>query len=125
MLENQIVRSASVEQAMMQVDRQDYCPNNPYIDAPQSIGFGVTISAPHMHAHALELLKDKLIEGQNALDVGSGSGYLTMCMAIMVGNSGKVVGIEHIPELVNFAKGNIEKNMPDMLQNGRVKFVGK
>ena len=28
-----------------------------------------------------------------ALDVGSGSGYLSACMAIMVGASGKVVGI--------------------------------
>jgi protein-L-isoaspartate(D-aspartate) O-methyltransferase len=28
-----------------------------------------------------------------ALDVGSGSGYLTACMALMVGSRGKVVGI--------------------------------
>ena len=36
------------------------------------------------HAHALELLKDHLYEGAAALDVGSGSGYLTACMAHMV-----------------------------------------
>jgi predicted RNA methylase len=36
------------------------------------------------HAHALELLSDKLIDGARALDVGSGSGYLTACMALMV-----------------------------------------
>ena len=42
------------------------------MDAPQSIGYGVTISAPHMHAHALEILKDNLFEGAKALDVGSG-----------------------------------------------------
>lgn len=36
------------------------------------------------HAHALELLADKLVEGARALDVGSGSGYLTACMAVMV-----------------------------------------
>jgi protein-L-isoaspartate O-methyltransferase len=28
-----------------------------------------------------------------ALDVGSGSGYLTACMALMVGTAGRVVGI--------------------------------
>ena len=37
------------------------------------------------HAHALELLADHLTEGSKALDVGSGSGYLTACMGILVG----------------------------------------
>ena len=36
------------------------------------------------HAHALEILKDHLYEGARALDVGSGSGYLTACMGHMV-----------------------------------------
>lgn len=42
------------------------------------------ISAPHLHAAALESLKDHLKEGAKALDVGSGTGYLTACFAIMV-----------------------------------------
>ena len=69
---------------MLAVDRCFFSPQDPYIDSPQSIGYGVTISAPHMHAHALEILKDHLKEGSKSLDVGSGSGYLTACMAIMV-----------------------------------------
>lgn len=36
------------------------------------------------HAHALEVLSDKLTDGASALDVGSGSGYLTACFARMV-----------------------------------------
>lgn len=36
------------------------------------------------HAAALERLKDHLTEGDRALDIGSGSGYLTTCMAYMV-----------------------------------------
>ena len=36
------------------------------------------------HAYALELLKDHLKDGMKALDVGSGSGYLTVCFALMV-----------------------------------------
>ena len=36
------------------------------------------------HAHALQILSDHLREGSSALDVGSGSGYLTSCMAVMV-----------------------------------------
>lgn len=37
-----------------------------------------------MHAYALEVLQDKLKSGAKALDVGSGTGYLTACFAIMV-----------------------------------------
>lgn len=85
---NGIIRSEAVEHAMTTIDRAHYCKNNPYMDAPQRIGYGVTISAPHMHAHALELLKDHLVPGERALDVGSGSGYLTACMAIMLGENG-------------------------------------
>jgi protein-L-isoaspartate O-methyltransferase len=36
------------------------------------------------HAAVLEALKDHLLHGTKALDVGSGSGYLTVCMALMV-----------------------------------------
>ena len=55
-----------------------------FSDSPQGIGYGVTISAPHMHAYALDVLNKHLTEGKSALDVGSGSGYLTACMARMV-----------------------------------------
>lgn len=41
-------------------------------DHPVPIGWGQTISAPHMHATALELLKGHLAPGARALDVGSG-----------------------------------------------------
>jgi protein-L-isoaspartate(D-aspartate) O-methyltransferase len=40
------------------------------------IGYNATISAPHMHAHALENLQPLIPESGGAiLDVGSGSGY--------------------------------------------------
>ena len=39
------------------------------------------------HAISLELLSDRLVEGATVLDVGSGSGYLTACMSIMVSYS--------------------------------------
>ncbi|KAI1287569.1 Protein-L-isoaspartate(D-aspartate) O-methyltransferase [Halotydeus destructor] len=120
---NSIIRSLRTERAMASVDRGQYCKNNAYNDAPQGIGYAVTISAPHMHAYALELLKDKLTEGSRVLDVGSGSGYLTACMAKMVGTSGKAIGIEHIPELVELSKKNIAKDQPGMLEVGRIKII--
>jgi len=33
---------------MLQVDRGKYAQSDPYKDAPQGIGYGATISAPHM-----------------------------------------------------------------------------
>jgi len=41
-------------------------------DHPVPIGYGETISAPHMHAEALRLLEDYCPPGASVLDVGSG-----------------------------------------------------
>ncbi|KAG8182234.1 hypothetical protein JTE90_024167 [Oedothorax gibbosus] len=120
---NGIIKDPKVEQVMLAVDRVNYCKNNSYADSPQSIGYAVTISAPHMHAHALEILKDNLHEGAKALDVGSGSGYLTACMALMVGESGHAIGIDHIENLVNMSIENVKKDQPSLLKSGRVKLV--
>ncbi|XP_018896215.1 protein-L-isoaspartate(D-aspartate) O-methyltransferase isoform X2 [Bemisia tabaci] len=120
---NGIIKSSRVEEAMLSVDRGKYVKENSYRDAPQGIGYGVTISAPHMHAYALEALKDHLVEGEKALDVGSGSGYLTACMALLVGKSGKAVGIDHIPELVEYSVKNVMSDHPELLESGVVKLV--
>ncbi|MED6285102.1 Protein-L-isoaspartate(D-aspartate) O-methyltransferase [Characodon lateralis] len=108
---------------MLGTDRGLYSRDYPYADSPQTIGYRATISAPHMHAHALELLSDKLVEGASALDVGSGSGYLTACFARMTGPSGRVVGIEHINELVQMSIKNVQSDDPELLSSGRVRFV--
>lgn len=39
-----------------------------------------------------------------------GTGYLTACFAMMVGSQGRVVGVEHIPELVTSSIVNIKKS---------------
>lgn len=77
------------------------------------------------HAYALEQLREHLREGSKALDVGSGSGYLTVCMALMVGESGQTVGIDHIPELVEFSRKNVLCDKPELLESGRLKLIGK
>lgn len=45
---NGVIRSDVVENIMLQVDRGNYTKMAPYMDSPQGIGYGVTISAPHM-----------------------------------------------------------------------------
>lgn len=120
---NGIITSSRVETTMKAVDRANYCPHNPYMDSPQGIGYQATISAPHMHAHALELLKDHLKEGATVLDVGSGSGYLTACFAHMIGPTGCAVGIEHIDQLTEQAKKNVKRDSPDLLTSERVILI--
>lgn len=76
-----------------------------------------------MHAYALEMLKDQLQPGARVLDVGSGSGYLTVCMAHLVQPGGLVVGIEHISQLVEFSVKNINKNHRNLLDDGVLRIV--
>ncbi|XP_061897604.1 l-isoaspartyl protein carboxyl methyltransferase, like [Entelurus aequoreus] len=118
-----VIHSDRVFDAMLATDRGIYSRDYPYADSPQSIGFRATISAPHMHAHALELLSDKLTEGASALDVGSGSGYLTACFARMTGKSGRVVGVEHIDELVQSSIKNVQADDPELISSGRIRLV--
>ncbi|XP_023335439.1 protein-L-isoaspartate(D-aspartate) O-methyltransferase [Eurytemora carolleeae] len=124
LFKHNIIQSKQVLDVMKSVDRANYCKSDPYDDSPKRIGFGITISAPHMHAHCLELLKDNLKPGMKALDVGSGSGILTACMAMMVGPSGKVVGIDHISGLVEMSKENLLRDGKEsLLTNGQLQLV--
>lgn len=80
-----------------------YC----YEDIPLPIGFGQTISQPRTVIFMLNLLDVK--KGQKILDVGSGSGWTTALLSIIVGESGSVFGVEKIPELVQIGKNNLKK----------------
>ncbi|UJR30218.1 hypothetical protein I4U23_017756 [Adineta vaga] len=102
------------------IDRADFTDDktDAYRDRPQSIGYAVTISAPHMHGFGLEILKDKLQPGAKVLDIGSGSGYLTACMARLVRPNGKAIGIEHIQELVDKSIRNIKKHNKELIDEG-------
>lgn len=78
-----------------------------------------------MHASAAESLLPFLHPTARVLDIGSGSGYLTHVLANLLGPEGKVVGIDHIPSLVDLARANMAKSEhgKELLANGKVKFV--
>ncbi|KAK4153439.1 hypothetical protein C8A00DRAFT_43622 [Chaetomidium leptoderma] len=121
-----------------QVDRAHYAPSFPYDDSPQPIGHAATISAPHMHASAVENLLPYLTPPSSSsnepnaptpahrrvLDIGSGSGYLTHIMAELVGPGGTVVGIEHIAPLRDLGVTNMGKSKDGkaFLESGRARF---
>lgn len=118
-LVNSLKTSEKVKKIMKKIDRGFFCLNKDicYCDRPSGLDKKQTISAPHMHAKAIEYLQDVLKPGANILDVGSGSGYLTSCFAeaVKVYNKdikkrGKVYGLEIHKELVDYSKQIISNN---------------
>jgi len=124
-----ILRSDRVATAMAMVDRANYVTrkSEAYQDSPQSIGYDATISAPHMHAYASEHLLPLLRPGAKVLDVGSGSGYLTAVFHHLVssdGQHGKVTGIEHVPELVEWSEVNLKNDgLGHALENKEIEMI--
>ena len=119
----QWIKTKKVYNVMMAVDRADFAPTNPYENNPQQIGCNVVISAPLLHAYCLEALKDYLVEGSTALDIGFGSGYLTVAMSKMMNDKGCVVGIEHIKDLYNFGAKNIKKHHRNLLEKKNIELI--
>lgn len=121
-----IIRSKRIADVMRAVDRGRYVHINPYIDTPQMLGFSATISAPHMHAMALQLLDKWLVPGAQALDVGCGSGYLVACMARLVQGDedvqGKVIGVEHVQGLCDLSKQNLESDVPHLMKKNIIEI---
>jgi protein-L-isoaspartate(D-aspartate) O-methyltransferase len=122
LVEYDVLNDKRVEEAMKKTDRGFYSADKDYayVDTPHSIGHGQTISAPHMHATALQVLKDHLKPGASVLDVGSGSGYLCACFARLVGPEGVVVGIDVVKPLVDWSIQNMNKDDPNLLKSGLV-----
>jgi len=132
-----VLPSAPLFEQIKQIpnDRSPSPYRNSYIDGPLPIGFSVQMSAPHVHGTTLELLQPYLKAGGTFLDVGSGSGFMCAAMALAAGEGSVVHAIEHIPELAEHSKLNIEdagaghlleSGIPASVErNERVKMVGR
>ena len=119
-----VIKSEEVYNAMLYTDRGDFTESKyAYDDSPQYIDYNATISAPHMHAYAMEYLKDYLKPGKKSLDVGSGSGYLTVAFSRLMNDEGISVGIEHIPGLYEYGKKNIEKNNSELIKCAKIVLI--
>ncbi|GAA5908191.1 hypothetical protein JCM8208_000338 [Rhodotorula glutinis] len=107
-----LLSTPRVIDAFKKVDRRHYVLHlsDAYVDSPAYLSHGATISAPHMHANAIENLEPFLQPGSNVLDIGSGSGYLLSIFHQLVGPSGTVLGVEHIPALVERAHENLARD---------------
>eukprot|EP01056_Protomagalhaensia_sp_Gyna25_P001941 Protomagalhaensia_sp_Gyna_25__1940@NODE_2031_length_1336_cov_95_129530_g1676_i0_p1_GENE_NODE_2031_length_1336_cov_95_129530_g1676_i0NODE_2031_length_1336_cov_95_129530_g1676_i0_p1_ORF_typecomplete_len333_score31_03PCMT/PF01135_19/1_9e47Methyltransf_31/PF13847_6/6_6e08Methyltransf_23/PF13489_6/3_5e07PrmA/PF06325_13/1_9e06Methyltransf_25/PF13649_6/3_1e05MTS/PF05175_14/4_5e05N6_Mtase/PF02384_16/8_4e05MetW/PF07021_12/0_00015DOT1/PF08123_13/0_00096CMAS/PF02353_20/0_0019Ubie_methyltran/PF01209_18/0_00 len=121
--------TARTKQAFLSVDRrlfvstchQDTKFNQPscYNDCPLSIGYGATISAPSIHARALDLLEPYINPGRRVLDVGCGSGifmaYAATLLDLQQDPTGFLSGIDLLPELVNLSRKNLFQWNKDLL----------
>jgi len=126
-----LIKAKRVADALKRVDRANYVidKRDAYFDRPQSISYGATISAPHMHAHAAENLIQFLQPGMKVLDVGSGSGYTCATFHHLVSPSdgnerGSVIGIDHIKQLVDWSVTNLKADgLESSLSDGTIKVV--
>jgi protein-L-isoaspartate(D-aspartate) O-methyltransferase len=129
-LKNRLYLSPNVEKVLRKNDRGNYCGgncrNDIYDDSPYLLDRRImqTMSAPHIHATAIEKMNIYLqsflnkVDNNysklkfNVLDIGCGSGYVTACMAdlIHIGqNDSKVVGIDIYSSLVKLTHKNLKK----------------
>lgn len=109
----------------------------PQLTLPFPVTPGATITAPHMHAAAVESLSPFLRPGSSVLDVGSGSGFLLAVFHLLVspaasanatGNhsgseAGQVIGIDHLPFLTDLSHTNLRKSSGNALDEGRIKVI--
>lgn len=98
-----------VSAAFGAVAREEFLPSayrdEASFDGPIPIGHGQTNSQPATVAAMLRLLEVE--PGQRVLDVGAGSGWTTALLAHLVGPTGLVVGVELVPELVEWGSANL------------------
>lgn len=118
------LKREQIKKAMLAVDRVYFVSKSEkrfaYADSALPIGYGQTISAPTVVAFMLEKLEIK--EGMKVLEVGTGSGYNCALLSELVGEKGKVISIDVVPELVEVAKVNIKKCSPK-LKTGNTKLL--
>jgi protein-L-isoaspartate(D-aspartate) O-methyltransferase len=87
-------------EAFVSPDERDHA----YTDQPLGIGYGQTISAPHMVAIMTELLEPERTD--TVLEIGAGSGYQAAILSRLVK---KVYSIELEKELAGLAKRNLKE----------------
>ncbi len=102
--------SKDILDAFSKVKRENFVSKDledrAYEDRPLPIGHGATISQPYTIATMLSMLG--LEKGQRILELGSGCGYVLALMSEIVGEEGKVYGVEIEKELAEQSKENIK-----------------
>ena len=106
-----VLTSPEVIEAFRSVDRGDFVPSSgrfgadrAYANVPVRIG-NFHLSAPFIYGVALEALGVR--RGVRFINVGSGTGYLSSIVAVLLGGTGTNHGVEARDELVGFARRRV------------------
>ena len=115
-----------IAEAFARVPREPFLPvaerQNASDNVPLSIGRGQTNSQPSTVADMLRLLDPQ--PGETVLDLGSGSGWTSMLLAVLVGPTGRVLGVERHPELVESSQAAIEAVIAESADQETLAEVG-
>ncbi|MCJ8728444.1 hypothetical protein PDJAM_G00004610, partial [Pangasius djambal] len=107
--EAQYIRTDKVEQAFRAIDRGDYYldgyKENAYKDLAWKHG-NIHLSAPCIYSEVMEALK--LQQGLSFLNLGSGTGYLSTMVGLIIGPFGVNHGVELHKDVVEYAKDKLE-----------------
>ncbi|CAL8324170.1 unnamed protein product [Merluccius merluccius] len=102
--EAQYIRSEAVEQAFRAVDRADYYlgefRDSAYKDLAWRHG-NIHLSAPCIYSEVMEALE--LRPGLSFLNLGSGTGYLSTMVGLILGPFGVNHGVELHPDVIEYA----------------------
>ncbi|SBS87267.1 protein-L-isoaspartate(D-aspartate) O-methyltransferase, putative [Plasmodium ovale curtisi] len=143
-----IIDDDDVYNTMLQVDRGRYIKENPYVDTPVYISHGKDKDRDrhrdrdrYRHRHR-DRHRDRHRERERVRDrdrdrdrdrermgTRSGSGYLTVCMAIrtnvLENKNSFVIGLERVKDVVNFSLENIKRDKPELLNIENFKILHK
>lgn len=99
------IKSPEVEHVFRVVDRADYFPEGTKQHAYKDLAWkngNIHLSAPCIYSQVLESLELK--EGLSFLNLGSGTGYLSTMVGLMIGSNGVNHGVELFEDVVEFAE---------------------
>ncbi|XP_036100526.1 protein-L-isoaspartate O-methyltransferase domain-containing protein 2 isoform X3 [Molossus molossus] len=107
--EAQYIRTEQVEQAFRAIDRADYYleefKENAYKDLAWKHG-NIHLSAPCIYSEVMEALD--LQPGLSFLNLGSGTGYLSSMVGLILGPFGVNHGVELHPDVIEYAKQKLD-----------------
>ena len=110
-----------IQECWNQINRLDFIPHHSkhhgHLDKPVQIGENQTTSQPSLISKMIQLLLSKYTSStppRQVLDIGSGSGIVSVLFACVLGKQSHVLGIDNLKKLVEQSKQNVKpyKNKP-------------
>lgn len=106
------IKTKEVEEVFRLVDRGDYFPGEYPEDAYKDLAWkqgNVHISAPCIYCEVMEAFE--LEEGLSFLNLGSGTGYLSTLVGLMIGPKGLNHGVELFEDVIQYSYAKLSNFM--------------